>query len=426
MHHCVFNYIGGGGWLGIMHVAPPALSSGVALAFLRLNQAYFMALFFFLAAFFSVPSLARKGAARYLGDRALRLLLPAVVYDVALAPLIYYVAGPVSTPGVPPGLAEASAAGDVYGWYWRQYKCFANNICWFLVVLFIFDCFFVASESIAACCRRRRSAARTAAAAGVAAAPSPASLSDDNNNAGLAAVVVPRGDGDVSGGAQPAAASTAQQPPYSTLFTLGALAATALGLSAAAFLVRLALPTTMFTGYALNIPVPYMVEYGVAFNLGVAARRADALPRLPSALGWASLAGAAVWSVAGWAVAVVICGGNWVPAIMGGGAGTPLGFQAYYAFYEQIFAVFWSYGLLIAFRDVVAGHAGGKAGAVIVGAAYATYILHPLFIVSYDRALLPAALPAPAAAAVLALLVVPSTWIAAALVRCVPGVKRVL
>lgn len=216
---------------------------------------------------------------------------------------------------------------------------------------------------------------------------------------------------------------------YSTRFMLTALAVTALALSLAAFLVRLGWRTTDFTSVGLQIPVGYLITYVTAYSYGVAAYHANALPRLPARLGWASLACSALWWAGGWMLGWLVAGGrdeDWLPVLIGGGAGTPVGFQAYFAFYEQIFAVFWSFGLLVAFREVVGGRTGGKVGRVIVGAAYTAYILHPLVIVSYDRALIPLYLQPAAAAAVLAALVVPTTWIVAALVREIPGAKRVL
>jgi glucans biosynthesis protein C len=54
------------------------------------NDGFFMPLMFLLAGLFVRPSLARKGLARYLADRALRLGVPLLVGIVIVVPLSYY------------------------------------------------------------------------------------------------------------------------------------------------------------------------------------------------------------------------------------------------------------------------------------------------------------------------------------------------
>ena len=54
------------------------------------NDIFFMSLMFFLSGLFFWQSLARKGSARFLRERLLRLGLPFVVAGALLAPLAYY------------------------------------------------------------------------------------------------------------------------------------------------------------------------------------------------------------------------------------------------------------------------------------------------------------------------------------------------
>ncbi len=54
------------------------------------NDSFFMPLMFFLAGLFVLPGLARKGTARYLRDRLLRLGLPFAVVVVFIMPLAHY------------------------------------------------------------------------------------------------------------------------------------------------------------------------------------------------------------------------------------------------------------------------------------------------------------------------------------------------
>lgn len=73
-------------------------------------QAYFMGLMFFLAGLFCTASYKRKGSARYVMDRCLRLLVPLVLYNVLIVPLTYGIARGASPL---PGLNETS---NVFAW----------------------------------------------------------------------------------------------------------------------------------------------------------------------------------------------------------------------------------------------------------------------------------------------------------------------
>jgi hypothetical protein len=61
-----------------------------ASGFLGLNQSYFMALFFFISAYFSPSSLDRKGTYGFLRDKFKRLGIPHLLYTVAAGPALSY------------------------------------------------------------------------------------------------------------------------------------------------------------------------------------------------------------------------------------------------------------------------------------------------------------------------------------------------
>jgi glucans biosynthesis protein C len=68
-----------------------ALLFGTYQSFL---QAFFMALLFAVSGYFAAASLARKGAAAFIGDRAFRLGLPVLLYMLVIGPVTeYFVAG---------------------------------------------------------------------------------------------------------------------------------------------------------------------------------------------------------------------------------------------------------------------------------------------------------------------------------------------
>jgi peptidoglycan/LPS O-acetylase OafA/YrhL len=85
-HHTAITFGAEGGW----YFHAPGRSPGVATlltVFCAVNQAFFMGMFFLLAGYFTPGSYERKGAARYLADRAVRLGIPLLGYGFILGPL---------------------------------------------------------------------------------------------------------------------------------------------------------------------------------------------------------------------------------------------------------------------------------------------------------------------------------------------------
>src|ERR1700679_926762 len=87
LHHTALTYgaIGGLFWRELSPSATP--SSRLLLFFCTTNPAYFMGFFFLLAVYFTPLSLERKGYARFLWDRFLRLGIPLVAFGLFLGPL---------------------------------------------------------------------------------------------------------------------------------------------------------------------------------------------------------------------------------------------------------------------------------------------------------------------------------------------------
>ena len=86
-HHTAITYGAPGGWF-YNELYPSASSSSFLLTLLvSTNQAYFMGFFFLLAGYFTPASLERKGYARFLGDRSLRLGVPLLAFIFVLGPL---------------------------------------------------------------------------------------------------------------------------------------------------------------------------------------------------------------------------------------------------------------------------------------------------------------------------------------------------
>jgi len=142
-HHQAIAFGAPGGWYYI--VAKPADLPSIVLMtmFITVNQAFFMSFFFFVAAYFTAPSLDRKGPARFLRERLTRLGIPLVVYFFMLNPsLVYFVLRFQ-------GVAEsgyfrfmADHALDYVGW----------GPLWFVLALLIFTFVYVPAAAM----RKRR------------------------------------------------------------------------------------------------------------------------------------------------------------------------------------------------------------------------------------------------------------------------------
>src|ERR1700743_3189620 len=79
LHHSFITYGAPGGW----YYSQKTTHIGALIPmtmFVAINQAFFMGFFFFLSAYFIGPSYKRKGAARFIGDRLLRLGIPLLFY----------------------------------------------------------------------------------------------------------------------------------------------------------------------------------------------------------------------------------------------------------------------------------------------------------------------------------------------------------
>ncbi|PMS18609.1 acyltransferase [Trinickia dabaoshanensis] len=85
-HHCAITYGAIGGWY-YHEIAPARTVESIALIlFCTVNQAFFMGLFFLLAGYYTLPSLAAKGPVRFLAERFARLGLPLLFYGWVLGP----------------------------------------------------------------------------------------------------------------------------------------------------------------------------------------------------------------------------------------------------------------------------------------------------------------------------------------------------
>jgi fucose 4-O-acetylase-like acetyltransferase len=127
VHHAAITYGGSGGWF-YREVTDDGLPSSMVLTLLTaVNQAFFMGMFFLIAGYFTPASLATKGAARFLGDRLVRLGVPLLIFGFVLGPLSAALAGAPSGQPVVGRWVEMMASG-----------VFIVGPLWFALALLVF------------------------------------------------------------------------------------------------------------------------------------------------------------------------------------------------------------------------------------------------------------------------------------------------
>lgn len=89
LHHTAITYGASGGWYYRESGGDPA-TSVILTFFCAINQSFFMGLLFFISGYFTPPSFDRKGAARFLGDKLVRLGIPLLVYAFVIGPALVW------------------------------------------------------------------------------------------------------------------------------------------------------------------------------------------------------------------------------------------------------------------------------------------------------------------------------------------------
>lgn len=128
LHHTAITYGAIGGWFWREVEPSGSPSSLLLILFCTTNQAYFMGFFFLLAGYFTPASLERKGYARFIGDRFLRLGLPLLAFIVILGPLT---AAMVTA-------AEGRGFWPTIDYLW-QHGRIINGPLWFAQALLLFS-----------------------------------------------------------------------------------------------------------------------------------------------------------------------------------------------------------------------------------------------------------------------------------------------
>jgi len=211
-------------------------------AFLWVNAAFFMGVFFFLAGYFTTGAADRKGSAAFLGDRFLRLGLPLVLGTVLIVPLAGW-SHVAMDPAMPPIGYWTYVTHDFFGHGSRpaawpageRWPTFNFGHLWFLEHLLVYALIY----------------------------------------AGVRALLPPRRD--TAGGSPPSNA---------------AIAAYAVLLSAATFVIRIWYPQDRWIGFLgiIQMEPAHIAQYASLFAIGVYAGPRRWMETMPTRRGMAWLA----------------------------------------------------------------------------------------------------------------------------------------
>lgn len=300
----------------------------------------------------------------------------------------------------PPGLATAS---NVYLWYFQQYKRFGANPTWFLVALFLFDCCYLAFRLLLSGLAKQWPASCAAA---------------------LQARLTSR----------PPSPAEARSKPFGNAYFAASLAVLIAVLGTVTFLIRIPFPFKWVTPYGVAFKPGYFGQYVIGFGLGVVAYLNNALMRIPKRFGYCCIALGLVWYALGWVVLAAITVLLQAPADVKSAALGPAMAQIsggatlqalYTAFFEEGFAVIWSVGLVVLFRERL-NITPNKVRAIVIGAAYAVYIIHPFVLACYGRAFAGVPIHSIAKMVIVAVLLNVTAWPLGAGVKAIPFADRVL
>ncbi len=364
LHHLALVY---GGIPPFYYFEPPfndPLAGLIALVFVLFNQAWFMGAFFLLAGYFTPGSFDRKGPGSFLKARLRRLGIPIILF--------IFVLSPISWIGI--FLMPASLTGITTPLTWQTYPHLIGlGPLWFVAMLLIFSFGYAAWRRLT---RNRTSSSM----------------------------------------------SRSLLPSY---LHIGIFI---LALAQVSYLVRIIVPlgeeVSLFV-YFLSFPtIAYLPQYLSFFVLGTVASRHDWFRTLPRSMG-----------VVGFVTAVV-AGVLLFPLAFSGRVFSleitePLGFlgnghwqSAVYALWDSIFAVGICLGLIPLFRRFFNGQ--GRFGRFLSQHSYTVYVIHIPIVVFLAYALRGIELAALLKFGMAAVIVVPTCFAVAYIVRRIPGVSRVL
>jgi glucan biosynthesis protein C len=360
VHVCV-TYSGLGSWYYHEEIRLDAVSQIVFYAFEIFSQSFFMGFLFLLAGRFVPAAYDRKGVGRFVLDRLVRLGVPTLVFMFLLHPLTTLIKGLFLEPPV-----RAADILTFYKGYVSRLEFFRETgPLWFALALLVFSLVYAAlrrlTDSFGA---RRAGEARTA-----------------------------------------------------ITVTPGLVAGLIAVLAAASFLLRLAQP---IGSSWYNMQLCFFPQYVLLFLVGLWSARSGFLEALPWRFGmrWFRLALAA--GIPAW-IALLVGGGLFSGNLEPFGGGWHWQAAAY-ALWEAFFCVGVCLGLIVLFRE--RANTRSRLSGFLADNNFGVYVFHTPILVAVSLALRQAAWHPLAKALSVAVLVLPACFLFAALVRRVPGLRR--
>ncbi len=360
LHHVAAVY---GAGTEFYYVEPPfadPTAYKLLLAFMLINQAWFMGAFFLLAGYFTPGSFDRKGSGSYLKDRLLRLGVPLALFFFILNPLssVGFYLMPAELTGITTPLSLEALYPESVG----------LGPLWFVAMLLIL-CF---GYTLWRWLTKSRSAS-------------------------------------------PADRSTS--PSY---FGIGFFVLVLAGMS---FLIRMVVPIgEEVRGFPT---LAYLPQYMSFFVLGAVAYRSDWFRGISNTMGAVGFTAA---GIAGVVLFPYLYSGQWFSLEVSESLEIAMGHgnwqSALYAFFDSLFAVGMSLGLIAFFRKFQNNESG--LGRFLTQQSYAVFIFHIPIIVFLAYALRGVELASLLKFAVVSLIVIPVCYIFAFIVRKIPSVSNIL
>jgi len=362
LHHTAITY-GGSGSFYYTEPATDSAASGLLSLFTNFNQAWFLGAFFLLSAYFTPSSFDRKGARKFIKDRLVRLGIPLLVFFFVLNPLTVYLAFYHMTP------AELVANGITPPMGLNLTfisQSVGTGPLWFVEMLLIFEFGYAFWRVVRSSSGRKNDMPRPL-------------------------------------------------PSYQNV------AAFILALTVSSYLLWFIAPIgAQILGFPSFFDVP---QYLGLFIAGLAAARGDWLAKLPDTMAKRVFAVALIASATLLPLAVI---GTDIPSL---GWGSVVGYgslsSSFYALWTSTFAVGMTMFAVSFFRRHL--NSQGRLWNVAAKNFYTAYILQATVIVTVSALILyQLQLESMLKFALAAIIILPSTWSLAYLVRKMPFFDRVL
>lgn len=365
LHHVAMVY---GASAPYYYVEPPFTDPNgfkALLIFALTNQAWHMGAFFLLAGYFTPRSFDHKGSATFLKDRLIRLGIPLIVYLFVLNPIAEL--GVYLMPGELTGITTAPTL-DIYP------DLIGLGPLWFVAMLLMFSFGYVGWRALT----------------------------------GNRAYV--------------------EDSPRLRL-TYTRIAAFILALAIVTYLFRIVVPlgqpVNLFVDFLSFPSIAYLPQYISFFVIGIIAYRHDWLRSVPVAMG---IAGFIVASIALVVLFPMAFSGELFSLELTDALDNAMGNghwqSAVYAAWDSIFAVGMFLGSVVLFRQILNGR--GWFGTFLSQQSYAVYVIHIPIVIYLAYLLRDVTLDAVPKTIMASLIIVPSCFVVAYVVRKLPYVSHVL